>query len=411
MVSLAASVLGWAGEPSAAILAEATRGRNQHLLRVGADHWHHLGHRGRGIKVAILDTGFRGYKDHLGKSLPGKVLAKSFRTDGNLEARDSQHGILCGEVIHAMAPEAELLLANWETDTPERFLDAVRWARQQGAQIISCSIIMPSWSDGEGGGPHHQALAKILGGGAQTGDVLFFASAGNTARRHWTGTFQADREGFHLWQQDRRDNRVTPFEKDKVAVELTWKAGPDYHLSVSDQETGEVVASAPARESQERCSAVARFQPLPGHSYQVRVRLARGKAASFHCVVLGGSLECNTARGSIAFPADGPQVIAVGAVDQLGRRLSYSSCGPNSSSPKPDFVAPVPFPSLWRDKPFAGTSAAAPQAAALAALWWSRQPRWTADHVRQALRRHAFDPDEPGHSFETGYGLIQLPKE
>src|SRR5436190_636996 len=94
----------------------------------------------------------------LGFTLPFGMSSRS-------SARDSQHGILCAEVVHALAPDAELLLANWEPDSPERFLDAVRWARQQGARVVTCSVIMPSWSDGEGGGPVHDALTKILGAG------------------------------------------------------------------------------------------------------------------------------------------------------------------------------------------------------------------------------------------------------
>ncbi len=117
------------------------------------------------MKIAILDSGFRGYRDYLGKALPAQLKARSFRMDGNLEARDSQHGILCGEVIHALAPAAELFLANWEPDDPGRFLDAVRWAREQGARIISCSVIMPSWSDGNGGGTFDDTLDQILGDG------------------------------------------------------------------------------------------------------------------------------------------------------------------------------------------------------------------------------------------------------
>ena len=81
---------------------------------------------------AVLDSGFRGYCQYLGKALPARVTVHSFRDEGNLEARDSQHGILCAEVLHALAPEAELLLANWEPDRPDRFLAAVRWAREQG---------------------------------------------------------------------------------------------------------------------------------------------------------------------------------------------------------------------------------------------------------------------------------------
>src|SRR5262245_51414449 len=117
-------------------LATTTQGqRSQHLTRLGVDPWHRAGLLGRGVKVAILDTGFRGYRSFLGQTLPARVTTRSFRFDGNLEARDSQHGILCGEVVHALAPDAELLFANWEADRPEQFLAAVRWAMQEGARV------------------------------------------------------------------------------------------------------------------------------------------------------------------------------------------------------------------------------------------------------------------------------------
>src|SRR4029078_4500609 len=96
--------------------------------------WHGAGHRGEGVKVAVLDTGFRGYRNALGQVLPAQVRVRSCRKDGRLEARDSQHGVLCAEVIHHLAPEAELLFANWEPETPTAFLDAVRWARGAGAR-------------------------------------------------------------------------------------------------------------------------------------------------------------------------------------------------------------------------------------------------------------------------------------
>ena len=92
--------------------------------------WHSSGYRGRALKIAVLDTGFRGYVLHLGGALPGHVAARSFRGDGDLEAKNSQHGILCAEVLHSIAPEAELLLANWDPDRPDEFLEAVRWARR-----------------------------------------------------------------------------------------------------------------------------------------------------------------------------------------------------------------------------------------------------------------------------------------
>jgi hypothetical protein len=130
------------------------------MADMGIPAWHAKGWRGQGVKVAVLDSGFRGYKAHLGEALPEHVTARSFRIDGNLEAKDSQHGILCGEVVHSIAPNAELLFANWDAERPEQFLEAVRWARRKGARIITCSLIMPTWSDGEGGGEVHKARSS-----------------------------------------------------------------------------------------------------------------------------------------------------------------------------------------------------------------------------------------------------------
>jgi subtilisin family serine protease len=393
------------GLPNPASLRE----RLQHLARLGVDHWHALGCTGQGIKVVILDSGFRDYRAYLGGVLPSRVTVRSYRTDGDLEARDSQHGILCAEVVHAVAPDADILLANWDTDRPDQFLQAIRWARQQGARIVSCSVIMPTWSDGEGGGTIHETLARILGGGDARDDMLCFASAGNTAQRHWSGFFHAGGDGFHEWQPGLVDNLLKPCGDERVSVELCWHAGAGYDLFVYDAVTGREVGTGLATDNCQPGSAVVRFQPQPGHIYRVRVRQLHASAERFHLVVLGGGLSCATAQGSIPFPADGPEVIAVGAVDCNGQRASYSSCGPNSPWPKPDFVALVPFPSLWRPKPFVGTSAAAPQAAALAALWWARHPEWTANQVRQTLRTSARDLNTPGHDCETGYGLIRLP--
>jgi len=381
----------------------------RHLAGLGADRWHRAGFTGRGIKIAVLDSGFRGYRAQLGKALPAHIGTRSFRFDGNMEAKDSQHGVLCSEVLHALAPDAELLLATWEADNPDQFLQAARWARQQGAQIISCSVIMPSWSDGEGGGSIHEALAEVVGRGNRPGDVLCFASAGNTARRHWCGSFHDGGDGFHEFEAGQKDNVLTPWNSDRVSVEMYWRPGCRYQLSVYDAATGAQVGKSKGVCGSTRCCAVVRFDPAAGHRYRVRVELSQGPAKPFHLVALGGDLHCTTAGGSVAFPADGPEVIAVGAVDSVGKRAPYSSCGPNSACPKPDLVAPVPFPSILRGRPFTGTSAAAPQAAALAALCWSRHPDWTAEQVRAALHRWARDLGPPGHDWETGYGMVALP--
>jgi hypothetical protein len=242
------------------------------------------------------------------------------------------------------------------------------------------------------------------------GDVLCFASAGNVAQRAWSGTFRDHGDGYHEWAPGQTNNVLTPWaDEPRVSVELCWKDGCDFDLFVFDRDTGARVATSLAKKGVERGCAVARFRPESGHSYFARLRLARGKPAPFHFIALGSGLETSTPRGSVCFPADGTEVFAVGAVDRDGHRQAYSACGPNSCEPKPDLVAPVPFPSLWRDRPFAGTSAAAPQAAAVCALLCAWHPDWTAGQVRKALQTSATDLGPKGHDFETGWGMVHLP--
>ncbi|HZT79303.1 MAG TPA: S8 family serine peptidase, partial [Gemmataceae bacterium] len=232
----AAVPVGDEAEPHpAAPVSAATSPRQQLLARMGVDRWHAAGVRGHGAKVAVIDTGFRGWRNFLGKVLPAHVTAHSFRADGNLEFRDSQHGILCGEVIHALAPDAELLFANWEPGHEDQFLAAVRWAKQQGAHVISVSVIAPSWSDGEGGGDVHRALTALLAD--DHGGMLCFASAGNTTERHWCGTFADGGDGWHAWKPGLTANGLRPWSDERVHVELYGKAGGVYELVVLDAAT------------------------------------------------------------------------------------------------------------------------------------------------------------------------------
>jgi Subtilase family len=383
--------------------------RREILAGLGVNSWYSRGDKGHGVKVAILDSGFCGYRAHLGHALPSHVTARSFRPDGNLEAKDSQHGILCAEVIHTLAPEADLLLANWEGDQPEQFLDAVRWAKAQGAHVISCSVIMPTWSDGEGGGNVHQELTKILGNGEGADDQLMFASAGNTALRHWGGTFHDGGNGWHDWGQGRQENRIHPWGCERISLELCCPPGSRYELRVEDITARTVVGRCGNLMGEDRCCCVVRFTPQAGRVYTLKVRQVEGKAGKFHLVALGGGLQISSKLGSIPFPGDGPEVIAVGAVNREGHRLAYSSCGQDSACPKPEFVASIPFPSHWRTRPFTGTSAAAPQAAALAALVWSRHPDWTPHQVRETLQSGVNQLGAPPFRYETGYGHLHLP--
>ena len=112
---------------------------------------------------------------------------------------------------------------------------------------------MPSWSDGEGNGPIHKKLREILGDGTKPGDPLFFSCAGNTAERHWSGTFNPGPGGYHVWSGKVTLNNVSPWYDDRVSLELTW-ADPEarYVLEVVDPTTGEPVAGCTYKQTTDR---------------------------------------------------------------------------------------------------------------------------------------------------------------
>jgi hypothetical protein len=414
-VALVTFVRVWRAEsspPSDANERAVLEERSRHLQALGVPRWHQAGARGAGVKVAILDSGFRGYRDRLGSALPDRVQVKSFRRDGRLEARDSNHGVLCGEVIHAIAPEAQLLFANWEPDEPETFVEAARWCREQGAKVISCSVVMPAWSDGEGGGVVHQELAGVFHAPDGRSELLAVACAGNLAPRHWSGRFSDDGRGYHAWEQGQIDNNLTPWSDDRVSVELLGPPKAHFTVEVFDRSNQRQIGESLIYRGSDRSSSVVRFLPQAGHEYCLRIRRSEANAGEpFHVVALGAWLEHSSSRSSIPFPGDGTEWLTVGAVDADGKRASYSSCGPNSREPKPDLSAPVPFPTLCRSTPFSGTSAAAPQAAGLAALIWSRHQDWTAEHIRRSLRDSCQNLGSRGYDPQIGFGRIALPNE
>src|SRR5262249_16864714 len=149
------------------------------------------------------------------------------------------------------------------------------------------------------------------------------------------------------WSDGATENPILPWNKGYVSVELCAREDLDLELSVEDATAGRELRRCPVRSGAYHC-AVVRFDPVYGHSYRARVRATADRTGRSLLYVLGGGLGYPRSGGSIPFPGDGPEVVTVGAVDAEGCRASYSSCGPNSPRPKPDLVAAVPFPSLFR---------------------------------------------------------------
>ncbi|TQV75050.1 S8 family serine peptidase [Aliikangiella marina] len=121
----------------------------------------------------------------------------------------------------------------------------------------------------------------------------------------------------------------------------------------------------------------------------------------------GNVAQSNT----IGAPADGNSVLAVGAVDASGSRVSFSSYGPSADGRiKPDVMAMgqgVLVASSLSDTGYGnanGTSFSCPLTAGVAALLLESSPNLTASEVRELIRNSAGQASNPDNL--NGYGII-----
>src|SRR5581483_11812558 len=110
------------------------------LDQIGAQAWHEAGLDGTGVKVAIIDLGFYGYAARLGSVLPASVTTID-RCGGNLAAAPptgTEHGTAVAEVVHQVAPGAQLLLIC--VDSEVGLAQAEQDAIAAGARIVNHSV-------------------------------------------------------------------------------------------------------------------------------------------------------------------------------------------------------------------------------------------------------------------------------
>jgi len=107
----------------------------------------------------------------------------------------------------------------------------------------------------------------------------------------------------------------------------------------------------------------------------------------------------------IKYPAAYPTVLAVG-----GMTAERTADARSNTGPEIDLVAPWDVFTTARGGAYEykdGTSMAAPQVAAVAALVWGKYPEMKAYQIRQLLRQTADDLGTPGWDSMTGYGMLR----
>ena len=385
----------------------------------GAQAWQQAGYLGQGVRVAVIDAEFGGLSQALTAGEIDHVIFRHDYTGEGLET-GGVHGTACAEIVHDMAPQAELLLMKIGNEV--QLSNAVEDAIAYGANLITCSLgwFNTNFYDGTG------IVPDIVSHAVQN-EILWVNAAGNSANGgHWEGDWQdADMDewlDFAPWDEE---NNFHLSGGQSVILWLTWDAWPathqDYDLYLVDGR-GSIVASSEnwQTDTQEPTEMISFRAPAAGN-YGIKIEAYDAPAhprMELFCSPYALPLEYNVAASSICAPANAPFVLTVGAIDwqdwETGPQEAFSSQGPTNSSrhavsiTKPDICGPDGVSGLSYEA-FYGTSASCPHAAGAAALVWSVHPSWSLDNVRDWLESNAIDMGPWGKDNLYGHGRLHMP--
>lgn len=413
----------WSWEP----IGQPDAWESEAIEVLGVPPWRDLGGTGAGVKVAVFDVQwFSQPPERLGAyqtwdcwahpscSPPIDPLRPAFAWEVGV------HGWGCAEVIHDIAPEAELHLVRVSGRTSLE--NAVAWAIREDIDLISMSLSYYNGSFYDGTGAVSELMATLREHG-----VLMVTSAGNLGRGHWRGPFhdgdldgRADFEGGNgLWVELREGRAGSIY----AAWDQYGLCGTtDLDLWVFDAD-GRVVARSEAVQdpTADQCSPVERVEARVEETgwYWIELHHRRGTTSHLRVDILAkdGRLYDNMPEGSIVDPAASPNVLAVGAVnvaDYLRADVeSFSSRGPTSAGlSKPDIAGPDGLSTTsYGPGGFYGTSAATPAVVGALAVILSAEPELSPWEAAERLQGWAWgvEPGRGDTDTALGAGKARLP--
>ena len=398
----------------------------------GADIWHLAGVKGEGMKIGIIDTGFRGFQDLMGLELPAaeQVRALCFTDLGTVTSDiedceiDSFHGSAVTEAAYDIAPEATYYIANPASWGDLRF--ATRWMASEGVDVINHSVGW-IWS-GPGDGSTYSIISPLNTVNlAVATNMTWVNAAGNGAEETWSGAYSdPDGNGVHNFTDEDECNDVQLGADEDFIGQLRWEdnwhpGDPESDLDIwlVNKDTGERVAASDSFQPEFPLPReVFIFTAEEKAVYCLSVRHYSGETPDW--IQLNAfskqDLEYATAAGSIGTPAESgnPGLLAVGAswVYDPTEIETFSSQGPvtpDVDTIKPDVVGANGAYSVVYARSFFGTSQASPHVAGMATLAKQLNLDSNAVDIANYIRSNTVDLGDEGPDYTWGYGFARLP--
>jgi hypothetical protein len=209
--------------------------------------------------------------------------------------------------------------------------------------------------------------------------------------------FKAD----YILARTENDSSETPIEEDNWAKAIEW--ADSIGVDVTSTSLGYLGYDPPYPGWT--------WQDMDGNSTVITRAADRAVQLGIVVVNSAGNEGYDPTHNTLVAPADGDSVIAAGAVDSLGNRVSFSSVGPTSDGQtKPDIMAMgyrVYVASSLNPTGYGrvnGTSFSCPLSGGVAALILCANPSLTPMQVRDAMRNTASNAVSPNNLM--GWGIL-----
>lgn len=442
------------------------------------------GFKGKGVKIGVISDGIgpisnpgNGDLESAGNEVPPIVnTVMALNDEGpqlhiieNNEPDNAAEGLAMIELIHDIAPEADLLFCDYMDNSGNIMITAIEKLKNSGCHIIVDDIAWEFYPFFQNNVGNHILLKQAITEFTDQGGI-YVSSVGNFREKWIEQIYVPNPNKLHLFNAASGDESLSFIvpANEKLNIDFQWSnpwdnAYDDFNIFLYDQ-NGVLLESDVSLENENIGNPYAAIKYLNNTNQPKTVHFRIGLSTSIPLIPItfrilisygGGKhwaensdINYFNGTGSVVSQQMYSNVITIGTSkwNNLGEITRFSSHGPvklfnevnslflgrtilleNEIMYKPDFttVDSVSISGAFDfgyddDKNpatppvFIGTSAAAPHFAALLALLKEARPNLSRGEILSLLKQHTekFGPyiydKEDGKSIESGYGRVNV---